>query len=311
MRPVLVVDSGLGGLSVLRALRAALPARAFVYLADDAAFPYGAWDAADLERRVVEVVVAAARRHDPAIVVLACNTASTVALPGLRAALTIPVVGTVPAIKPAAERSRSRLVSVVATPGTVRREYTRELIARFAAGVEVTLHGAARLAEIAEASVRAEPVDPAAIAAEIAPCFVEKDGRRTDIVVLACTHFPLILPRLVAAAPWPVDWLDPAPAIARRAVTVLAETDPAPAGPNPAGPNPVVPNPVGPNPDAAAVPLGFAAGSHPAGLAGRLATGLAPDPLAAGREPPGRERPTEFVFTSGRAGVAREHYRDS
>ncbi|MBV8472095.1 MAG: aspartate/glutamate racemase family protein, partial [Hyphomicrobiales bacterium] len=126
-----------------------------------------------------------------------------------------------PAIKPAAEASRSRLVSVLATPGTVARDYTRALVRDFAADCDVTLVGAPRLAELAERALRGEAVVDADIAREIAPCFIEREGRRTDQVVLACTHFPLLIERLRRLAPWPVTFVDPAPAIARRVDALL------------------------------------------------------------------------------------------
>src|SRR5260370_15458442 len=154
--------------------------------------------------------------HAPDLVVIACNTASTLALPHLRARLAVAFVGTVPAVKPACTASRSRLVSVLGTEATVQREYTRALIRDFGQGCDVTLVGAAHLAGLAEAALRDGAVDDDAIAREIAPCFVTSDGRRTDTIVLACTHYPLLLERLVQLAPWPVDWVDPAPAIARR-----------------------------------------------------------------------------------------------
>ena len=129
-------------------------------------------------------------------------------------------VGTVPAIKPAAERSRSGLVSVLATPATVRRDYTRQLIATFAAHCEINLVGSRQLARLAEAHVQNNADDDAAIRAEIAPCFIEKAGQRTDIVVLACTHYPFLAGVFERLAPWPVQWLDPAPAIARHVLSV-------------------------------------------------------------------------------------------
>jgi glutamate racemase len=129
----------------------------------------------------------------------------------------------VPAIKPAAALTKSGLVSVLATPATATREYTRALIEKFGAGAHFTLIGAKDLAALTEAHARGAAVDDEAITREIAPCFVEDGGARTDVVVLGCTHYPLILDRLEALAPWPVAWLDPAPAIARRIANVLAE----------------------------------------------------------------------------------------
>lgn len=228
---ILVFDSGLGGLTVLSELVVALPRAAYAYAADDAAFPYGALDDQRLAARVVAVMERLVERTSPDLVVIACNTASTIALPALRARFALPFVGTVPAIKPAVKASRSGLVTVLATPGTVRREHTRAMVDAFAQGAEVTLVGSPNLAAIAEAELRGSPVDDAVIAAEIAPCFVETDGRRTDAVALACTHFPLLTHRFEALAPWPIAWIDPAPAIARRVVALVGnqpEGGPAP-----------------------------------------------------------------------------------
>ena len=213
----LVFDSGLGGLSVLAEIRRLRPDVEIVYAADDAAFPYGRLSEAALVARVAEVMARLIGETEPDIVVIACSTASTLALPPLRAAYPrLPFVGTVPAIKPAAAASRSRLISVLATRGTVARDYTRALVRDHAANCEVTLVGSPTLAVIAERVMREETIDEAEIAREIAPCFVEHDGRRTDQIVLACTHFPLIADRLERLSPWPVGFVDPAPAIARR-----------------------------------------------------------------------------------------------
>jgi glutamate racemase len=213
----LVFDSGLGGLSVLAEIERLRPDVEIVYAADDAAFPYGRLGEAELVARVETVMARLIAESKPDIVVIACSTASTLALPPLRAAYPqLPFVGVVPAIKPAAEASRSGLISVLATRGTVARDYTRALVREHAAGCEVTLIGSPLLAVIAERVTRGEQVKDGEIEREIAPCFVDRDGRRTDQVVLACTHFPLILDRLARLAPWPVGFVDPAPAIARR-----------------------------------------------------------------------------------------------
>jgi glutamate racemase len=224
---ILVFDSGLGGLTVFREIARARPDARLVYAADDAFFPYGDHAEAALVARVVPLIGDLIARHRPDLAVIACNTASTLVLPHLRARYAIPFVGTVPAIKPACAASRSRLVSVLGTEATVAREYTRTLIRDFGQGCEVTLVGAGRLASLAESALREEPVADDEIAAEMAPCFVEMNTRRTDTVVLACTHYPLLLDRLERLAPWPVDWVDPAPAIARRVVELLG---PAAAG---------------------------------------------------------------------------------
>jgi glutamate racemase len=220
---LLFIDSGLGGLTVLRAARQAIPEATVLFIADDACFPYGSKSASDLSSRLVGLVQKEIKDFKPDCIVLACNTASTVALKALRKGFATPIVGTVPAIKPAASLTKSGLVSVLATPGTVAREYTRELIAQFGAGARFNLVGAPKLAELAERSAGGFAVEESAIASEIAPCFVEDGGAKTDVVVLGCTHYPLLLDKLDALAPWPVIWLDPAPAIARRIANVLAE----------------------------------------------------------------------------------------
>ncbi|MCA0405967.1 MAG: glutamate racemase [Proteobacteria bacterium] len=222
---ILVFDSGLGGLSVLAALREKLPGAEYFYLGDDALFPYGKLAPDVLIARVDEVIAKAMQGFAADCIVIACNTASTLVLPHLRARYSMPVVGTVPAIKPAAERTKSGLVSVLATPGTVSRDYTADLIRDFATGVDVTLVGAPRLAELAERALRGEALSDADISAEIAPAFVSAaragEAVRTDVVVLGCTHYPLIQARIEALAPWPVEWIDPAPAIARRVAHLL------------------------------------------------------------------------------------------
>jgi glutamate racemase len=222
---ILVFDSGLGGLTVFREIAAARPDAHLVYAADDAGFPYGKIAEPELIARVVSVIGSLIERHAPDLVVIACNTASTLVLPQLRAAFSIPFVGTVPAIKPACAASNSKLISVLGTEATVGREYTRKLIADFASACTVTLVGSARLASFAEAELRGEPVPDPEIAAEIAPCFVDNGGRRTDTVVLACTHYPLLNDRLRHLSPWPVTFLDPAAAIARRVVELIGPAE--------------------------------------------------------------------------------------
>jgi glutamate racemase len=218
---ILIFDSGLGGLTVYREVARARPDAELVYAADDAGFPYGGLDEGVLVGRVVAIMGRLIAAHKPDIVVVACNTASTIVLPTLRTHFAVPFVGTVPAIKPACAASATRLVSVLGTEATVKREYTRSLIRAFAAGCEVTLVGSPQLAAFAERDLRGEPVPDAAIAAEIAPCFVARDAVRTDTIVLACTHYPVLLDRLEHLAPWPVRFLDPAPAIARRVVELI------------------------------------------------------------------------------------------
>jgi glutamate racemase len=218
---ILVFDSGLGGLTVFREVAKARPDARFLYVADDAFFPYGSHAEAELVARVTALMAELIDAHAPGLVVIACNTASVQVLAQLRARFQVPFIGTVPAIKPACAASVTRLVSVLGTEATVSREYTRALIRDFANGSAVTLVGSARLAAFAEAELKGAPVEDAAIAQEITPCFVEAEGRRTDTIVLACTHYPLLLSRFERLAPWPVNFMDPAPAIARRVVDLL------------------------------------------------------------------------------------------
>ncbi|MCO5734066.1 glutamate racemase [Rhizobium sp. SSA_523] len=226
LKPVLVFDSGIGGLTVLREARVLMPERGFIYVADDAGFPYGGWEEAELKSRILSLFADLLTRHDPELCIIACNTAFTLAGADLRAAFpAMTFVGTVPAIKPAAERTRSGLVSVLATPGTVKRAYTRDLIQSFASQCHVRLVGSQNLARMAEDYIRGETVPDEAVSAEIAPCFIEKDGAKTDIIVLACTHYPFMANLFRKLAPWPVDWLDPAEAIARQARRLVPAAD--------------------------------------------------------------------------------------
>jgi glutamate racemase len=223
---ILVFDSGLGGLTVYREIAAARPGADFIYVADDAAFPYGALTASALTERVVKLIGELIGQYRLDIVVIACNTASTIVLPHLRQRFSLPFVGTVPAIKPACAGSINKRISVLGTEATVEREYTRALIRDYAADCQVTLVGSKMLAAYAEAEIAGEPVSDALISAELAPCFRD-DGARTDTIVLACTHFPLLLERFSRLAPWPVAFVDPAPAIARRVIDLLGPASPA------------------------------------------------------------------------------------
>ncbi|MBV1885737.1 MAG: glutamate racemase, partial [Parvibaculaceae bacterium] len=200
-----------------------MPALECDYIADRAAFPYGDWEEEALVAHLIALVTGEVERRAPDAIVIACNTASTLILGPLRAALDIPIVGTVPAIKPAAKDTQSEFISVLATPGTVKRDYTHELIADHAPNAQVTLVGAPNLAAMAEAMLAGDTVDQDKLCAEIAPCFQESGDKRTDVVVLGCTHYPFLRELFEMHAPWPVQWLDPAPAIARRLENVLSD----------------------------------------------------------------------------------------
>ncbi len=222
---VLVFDSGVGGLTVFREARVALPEQSFVYVGDDAGFPYGEWDESALIERIVALFDLLMNRFSPSLAIIACNTASTLIMPALRERYDLPFVGIVPAIKPAAEQTASGLISVLATPGTVKRPHIRSLIEQFAADREVNLVGATRLARMAELHLQGKPIDHDVLAAEISACFVTNADRRTDIIALGCTHYPFLVNEMRKIAPWPVDWLDPAAAVARRARELMPVGD--------------------------------------------------------------------------------------
>jgi glutamate racemase len=227
---ILVIDSGLGGLTVLREVVKVRPDARYVYVADDVFFPYGHHSEDQIVARVVPLVGELISKHRPDLVVIACNTMSVSVMGPLRAAYGVPFVGTVPAIKPACAASKTRLVSVLGTRATVKREYTQGLIRDHGQGCEVTLVGSGDLASLAEAALSGVAVSDREIFTELSPCFVGHDAvdsRRTDTIVLACTHYPLLMDRLVELAPWPVDWIDPAPAIARRVADLLGPADSA------------------------------------------------------------------------------------
>jgi glutamate racemase len=209
--PLLFFDSGVGGLSVLGPTRALLPTAPIVYVADSAAFPYGTRSEAEIAARVPALLGRLTERYRPRLAVIACNTASTIALPFVRAALDIPVVGTVPAIKPAAAMSKSRVIGVLGTEATVRQPYVDDLAARFASDCTVLRQGSAELVALAEAKLHGEAINPAEVAAAVAPL----TGHEMDVVVLACTHFPLLAEELAIALPG-VAQVDGAPGIARR-----------------------------------------------------------------------------------------------
>ncbi|WP_096358792.1 glutamate racemase [Variibacter gotjawalensis] len=225
---ILVFDSGVGGLTVFREVAKARPDARFIYAADDALFPYGALPEDKLVARVTALMRGYIDRYSPDLIVIACNTASTIVLPELRKTFAVPFVGTVPAIKPACALSQTKRVSVLGTEATAKREYTQALIREFATGCKVNVVGSALLAPYAERELKGDPVSDAELAEAIAPAFKDDGIARTDTLVLACTHFPLLTERMRRVAPWPVTYIDPAPAIARRVVSLVGPQKPSP-----------------------------------------------------------------------------------
>lgn len=218
---VLVFDSGLGGLSVVNAIVNAGLGVDLYHLADTAFFPYGDKDDEALKTRVPAVIRAGCEAVSADLVIVACNTASTLALDIVRAQVAIPVVGVVPAIKPAATLTRTGTIGLLATPKTVTRSYTDQLIAAFSDGKRVLRHGALGLAGAAEAKLAGETPDQGIFKAAISGIFDQEGGAAVDVVVLACTHYPLVQAELEALAPRPVIWVDSGAAIARRTAHLL------------------------------------------------------------------------------------------
>jgi glutamate racemase len=231
-RPLLFFDSGIGGLSVLAPTRKLLPQAPVVYVADSAGFPYGTKSEREIAARVPALLGRMVERYRPRLVVIACNTASTIALAAVRAALDLPVVGTVPAIKPAAALSKSRVIGVLGTEATIRQPYVDRLSVEFASDCLVLRHGSARLVELAEASLRGDPGPDADYAAAMAGLLDQPGGDRMDTVVLACTHFPLVSDRLAAAAGRSLTFVNGGDGIARR-TAYLTEGQDWPETPGP------------------------------------------------------------------------------
>lgn len=229
-RPLLFFDSGVGGLSVLAEARKLLPTAPIIYAADSAGYPYGTRSEAEIAARVPALLGRLVERYRPRLVVIACNTASTIALAHVRSALDLPVVGTVPAIKPAAIRSKTRVIGVLGTEATIRQPYVDRLAAEFAGDCRVLRHGSAELVDLAEAKLRGEPTDPAAYARVLDGLTGQPGGERIDTVVLACTHFRLVEPELSAVKAF--AYVDGAEGIARR-IAHLTEGQDWPTDPMP------------------------------------------------------------------------------
>lgn len=218
---VLVFDSGVGGLSVFDAIAASGHALELDYAADNAWLPYGLKTDEELQARVPALLVRLVDQWASDAVVIACNTASTIALDQVRAVLNVPVIGVVPPVKPAAALTRTGAIGLLATPATVQRAYTNDLITQFADGKRVFRFGSSALVEAAERKLRGQDLGQSAITEAIEGLFGAPGGAQIDVVALACTHFPLLARELAAAAPRACVWLDSGDAIARRVAQVL------------------------------------------------------------------------------------------
>jgi len=214
--PLLLFDSGVGGLSVLVKVRALLPQAPVIYVSDNAGLPYGNKTEAQIAARVSGLLGRLTERYRPRLVCIACNTASTIALASVREVLEVPIVGTVPAIKPAAAMTRTGVIGLLGTEATIRQGYVDRLEAEFAADKRLLRHAAPELVAAAEAKLRGEPIDPAVFTRAAAALQTMPDGDRIDTVVLACTHFPLLLEELAIAFRPGTRFIDGSDGIARR-----------------------------------------------------------------------------------------------
>jgi glutamate racemase len=230
--PILLFDSGVGGLTVYDALRAVLPQAPVIYAADLAGLPYGSKSEAQIAARVAGLLGRMAERFRPRLVCIACNTASTIALGMVRDVLEIPIVGTVPAIKPAAALTQTGTIGLLGTEATIRQTYVDDLEARFAGGKRLLRIAAPGLVEAAEAKLRGKPVDPALIADVRQRLAALPGAQNLDTLVLACTHFPLLADELGAAFGPQVAQVDGAKGIARRIAHLLEGQEFAASGPN-------------------------------------------------------------------------------
>lgn len=221
----LVFDSGMGGLTVVRELELKGFGGKISYAADTGFFPYGDKSDDELIRRVPRLIRALVEAAQPDIFVIACNTASTLALEVTRAVVDIPVVGTVPAIKPAAKATQTGTIGILATPGTLRRAYTEALIHAFAQNCRVISHGSVRLVELAERLASGEVIEQSEVADEVAKLTGQMHGDEIDQIVLACTHFPLLADELRSCVDQSVGFIDSGEAIARRVMSLLGQTN--------------------------------------------------------------------------------------
>lgn len=214
--PVLLFDSGVGGLSVLAELRKVLPGAPVIYAADNAGLPYGSKTEAQIAARVAGLLGRMTERFNPRLVCIACNTASTIALGMVREVLEVPIVGTVPAIKPAAAMTQTGVIGLLGTEATIRQAYVDRLEEEFAQGKRLLRHAAPELVAAAEAKLRGETVDPAVYRRAADGLRALPGGNAIDVVVLACTHFPLVEEELAVAFGPGVRFVHGAQGIARR-----------------------------------------------------------------------------------------------
>lgn len=214
--PILIFDSGVGGLTILAEVRKALPQAPVIYAADFAGLPYGTKSEAEVAARVCGLLGRMAERYQPRLICIACNTASTIALGMVRDVLAIPIVGTVPAIKPAALATQTGVIGLLGTGATVRQPYVDRLEAEFASDKRLIRCAADALVPLAEAKMRGEALAEGAVAQAVAGLRDDPQAQDLDTLVLACTHFPLLADELRQVFGQDIQLVDGAQGIARR-----------------------------------------------------------------------------------------------
>jgi glutamate racemase len=228
---LLIFDSGIGGLGVVAEIRRLQPTARLIYLADNGFYPYGEKPDAMLIARILKIIGQGVQLTRPDAVVIACNTASTVALPHLREAFALPFIGCVPPIKPAAAASVTRHIGLLATAATIRRPYLTDLVQKFAGDCTLHSHGAAILADLAEAKFRGHPVHLPSLQAAIAPLLTQPGAELIDAIALGCTHYTFLLPEFLRLRP-DLKWFDPAGAVARQTAAVTSSLPATPPSPH-------------------------------------------------------------------------------
>ncbi len=216
---ILIFDSGVGGLSIYQAIMRKCPALNICYVLDNEKFPYGELASEIIIQRCCQIVPTLVKRLRIDIAIIACNTASTYVLDKIRSLLDIPIVGVVPAVKPATSQTQNNCIGILATPATVQGAYLKQLVAQFAADKTILTLGSTTLVEQAERKIAGELVCFHALSKALAPWLIRDE--KPDTVVLGCTHFPLITAELEQLMPG-TNWVDSGEAIARRVFSLLS-----------------------------------------------------------------------------------------
>lgn len=222
-KQILIFDSGVGGLSVFQEILTQVANVDCFYLFDNAYFPYGELEDQFLIKRLTELLLSFVKKQSVDLIIIACNSASTVALHSLRSSFSIPVVGVVPAIKPAALRTKNGVIGLLATPATIKRDYTNLLIDEFASNVEILKIGSTALVQLAEDKLQGIPVDKKQLRLILFP-YLSAD-KKPDTLVLGCTHFPLLKEEIASCFSDDIELVDSGAAIAKRVYQLLGKQE--------------------------------------------------------------------------------------